>query len=81
MFESFLEWAGSLLGISGALLLALNLRISGWGWALFLVSNFCWIAFALERELMGLLSMQLVFMATSLIGCWKWLLSPAATSR
>lgn len=75
--ESLLEWSGSILGVSGALLLALNLRFSGWGWVMFLVSNICWIAFALERELSGLLFMQSVFMSTSLIGCWKWLLAPA----
>jgi nicotinamide riboside transporter PnuC len=71
-----LEWAGSILGVLGALILALNSRISGWGFALFLASNICWIAFAVDRGLSGLLFMQLVFTLTSLIGCWKWLLQP-----
>lgn len=75
--ESILEWSGSILGILGALLLALNVRISGWGFLLFLGSNVCWIAFAIDRELSGLLFMQLVFTVTSLVGCWKWLLVPA----
>lgn len=79
--ESILEWSGSILGIAGALLLALNLRISGWGWVLFLASNICWITFAMDRGLHGLLTMQAFFTCTSLIGCWKWLLAPAAQTR
>jgi nicotinamide riboside transporter PnuC len=73
----WLEWSGSILGVLGALLLALNIPRSGWGFALFLASNVCWIAFAVERGLSGLLFMQMVFTGTSLVGCWKWLLKPA----
>lgn len=69
-----LEWAGSLTGLVGAALLALNTRVSRYGWVLFLASNIFFIAFALASDLNGLLLMQCGFTVTSLIGIarsWK----------
>jgi len=78
--EAMCEWSGTLFGVLGALLLAVNSRFSGWGFLLFLISNVFWIAFALMRELDGMLVMQLVFTATSLVGCWRWLVSPSLSA-
>lgn len=66
-----LEWAGSLTGLIGAALLALNMRISRWGWVLFLLSNALFIAFALKSGLNGLLLMQSGFTVTSLLGIYR----------
>ncbi|MFH0134816.1 hypothetical protein ACGLHS_31695 [Variovorax sp. VaC1] len=62
------EWAGSLLGIAGALLLALNLKISRYGWFVFLAANVAMIAFAILIDRRGLLLQQVTFTGTSLIG-------------
>lgn len=45
--EVLLQWAGCALGVAGSLLLALNIRQSGWGFALYLGSNVAWIGFGL----------------------------------
>lgn len=78
--EAVFEWGGTLFGVLGALLLAVNSRFSGWGFLLFLISNGLWISFAVMRELNGMLVMQLVFTGTSLVGCWRWLIAPSLTA-
>ncbi|WP_245538816.1 hypothetical protein [Thiobacillus denitrificans] len=67
------EWFGSLTGLLGAGLLALNADFSGWGFAAFLVSNFAWIAFGVMSKSWGLVTMQVGFTATSILGMYRWL--------
>lgn len=67
------EWAGSLTGLLGAALLALNNAWSGYGFLAFLFSNVCWITYGRMTDAKGLITMQLGFTATSLIGIWQWL--------
>lgn len=74
-----IEWAGCITGLSGATLLAMNNRYSGWGFVLFLASNVAWIAFGLLSNATGMVVMQFGFTATSLMGVWKWLITPRAT--
>lgn len=69
----YLEWAGAITGVIGAGLLATNTAYSGWGFASFLVSNLFWIAFSVKKRSYGLLSMQVLFTATSLLGVYRWL--------
>lgn len=67
------EWFGSLTGLIGAAILALNTSFSGWGFAAFLASNFAWIAFGLANRSWGLVTMQVGFTATSILGMYRWL--------
>lgn len=67
----FLEWAGALAGLVGALLLALNNRHSRYGWFGFLLANFLMIGFALAGRHWGLLTQQVGFTLTSLIGIYR----------
>lgn len=76
-----LQWVGAALGLSGAALLALNVRISPWGWVFFLASNAAWIAFGLLAAVPGLVAMQLGFTLTSLLGTWRWLMAARSTRR
>lgn len=69
-----MEAAAAASGLAGALLLALNIEISSWGWLAFLVSNLGWIAFAAAGGHWFLLAQQLGFLATSAIGIRNWLL-------
>lgn len=63
-----LEWAGSVLALIGAFVLALNVPISRYGWVAFLLSNVVLIAFAYVIGRNGLLLMQCGFLVTSLVG-------------
>lgn len=63
-----LEWAGSLLGLLGAFLLATHSRASRYGWVAFLAANVAMIAFAFGIDRYGLLVQQAGFMGTSLLG-------------
>ena len=38
------KWTGTLAGIAGAILIALNLDVSGYGFLLFLASSLLWCA-------------------------------------
>lgn len=63
-----LEWTGAVLGLIGAFLLALNIRISRYAWVVLLLSNFVLIAFAYVIHRNGFLLMQCGFLVTSLVG-------------
>jgi uncharacterized membrane protein YhhN len=65
------EWLGSILGITGAFLVAINGKYASYGWICFLLANMVMIGFAVESGLYGILCQQLVFMVTSVLGLWK----------
>lgn len=71
--EKLYEWLGAAFGVVGALLLASNSTWSPYGWIFFLFSNACLIAFAVRKQFRGLMLMQLVFTATSLLGIYRWM--------
>lgn len=75
-----LPWLGSVTGVLGALLLALNNKASGYGFVLFLVSNVFWLAFGLMSGLTSMVVMQSVFTVTSLIGIYRWLIAAKAAT-
>lgn len=68
-----IEWAGSLTGLLGAALLALNSPVSGYGFVAFLVSNLCWITFGIITRSRPMIAMQAGFTATSVVGIYQWL--------
>tara|TARA_Y100000588_G_scaffold317278_1_gene346289 strand:- start:286 stop:561 length:276 start_codon:yes stop_codon:yes gene_type:complete len=69
-----LKWFGTATGVIGALILALNLPVSGWGWVLFAFSSFSWtIAGAVMKDY-SLMVLQLAFLIVGLIGIWRWLI-------
>lgn len=78
---SVFEYLGCGLGLTGALLLSLNFKHSGWGFVAFLGSNIAWITFALQNSINGLLVMQIGFTITSLIGIYRWRKTLATTTH
>ena len=68
-----LQWAGCATGVAGALLLALNNKRSGWGFVLFLISNGFWTVYGLQTHAAALITTQVFFTATSLLGIYRWL--------
>lgn len=65
------EWAGSLLGLLGAFLLATNSSISCYGWVAFFLANIAMVIFAAGIRRHGLLIQQLGFTGTSLLGLYR----------
>lgn len=72
----YFEWAGTILGLLGALLLATNSKVSRYGWLAFLGANIAMIAFALGIGAYGLLVQQIGFTATSCLGLYRTNLWP-----
>ena len=73
LMMALLEWFGAATGIIGALLLAANIRLSPWAFVIYLVSCAAWIAFGVLTSAPGLVAMQTVFVATNMLGIWRWL--------
>ena len=66
------EWLACFAGLIGAALLAMNNRYSKWGFVAFLVSNLFWIVFGIHSEAWGLVTMQIGFTITSVLGILFW---------
>lgn len=71
-----IQWAGCFTGVAGSLLLATNTKSSPFGFVLFLISNGFWMAFGILTDAPGLVTTQVMFTATSLLGIRRWLLIP-----
>lgn len=69
---TWLDASAGLLGIGGAVLLAVKLRWSWLAWPCWTVSNVLWIAHSLRVSEHALLAQQVVFLFTSLLGWWRW---------
>lgn len=67
-----IDFFGMALSLGGAALLASNVRVSAWGWVLFLLSNLAWIAYALANGPLTLAVQHVAFLATSLLGVWRY---------
>ena len=66
------KWIGTGAGVSGAILIALNLGIVAQGFALFLVSSVLWCAVALIQREPSLVVLQSVFTVVNVLGLWRW---------
>jgi hypothetical protein len=66
------KWIGTGAGVSGAILIALNLGVVEYGFALFLVSSSLWLAAALAQREPSLIVLQGMFTAINVIGLCRW---------
>ena len=69
-----LKWFGTVTGVAGAMILALNIPISGWGWVLFALSALAWTIAGLVQRETSLVVLQGAFLVVDLIGIWRWLI-------
>ena len=69
-----LKWSGTIAGILGALLLALNIPQSGWGYVLFLVSSVCWSSAGISMREPSITTLNSAFSIVNVIGIYSWLL-------
>ena len=72
---AWLKWVGTGMGIAGALVVALNLPFSGWGFVLFLVSSVSWTVAGLKMREHSLALLNGVFTAVNLLGIYRWLIA------
>jgi hypothetical protein len=68
-----IKWIGTAAGVSVAILIALNLGIVGYGFALFLVSSSLWLAAAVAQRETSLIVLQGSFTAINVLGFWRWI--------
>lgn len=70
-----LEWLTVAFSVPGALMIALNLSCSKYGFLLFLISNvFALLLFSLEKRRWFLVQ-TLVYTSINLIGAYRWLMT------
>ena len=67
-----LGWVGSGLAIAGALLVALNVECSRFGFVCNLISSACLIGYALQLSAIPILLLNGVMVLVSLIGLFRW---------
>ena len=70
-----LTWVATIATIGGALLTASNLgaRVTGAGFAVFLLGSLSWVAIALMSQQEALLWTNVVLTFLNLFGIWRWL--------
>jgi hypothetical protein len=66
------EIAGAISGLLGAWLLAVRGRNANFGWWAYLVSNLCWLTFALLLHRQWLLAQTIGFTGSSVVGIWNY---------
>jgi hypothetical protein len=66
------KWVGTAAGVSGAILIALNVGMVVFGFGLFLLSSVLWGVVGLVQRETSLFVMQAVFTAVNLLGLWRW---------
>lgn len=69
-----LEYIGAALGVAGALWLALGIHPILGAWVTWIVSNFALIAWSAGQRAYGVLGMNTIYLATSLLGAARALL-------
>lgn len=71
-----LSWFASISGIVAAFMVSLDngRRVTGWGFALFVLSSIAWIAGALMNDDEPLLSQNLVMFGINIFGVYRYLI-------
>jgi len=64
-----IEWAATILSITGALFIALKMEE---GFYIFILSNILWAVFSIKHRHLGLLVTNLFFFLINLIGIYYW---------
>ena len=70
-----LGWIASIATMIAAMMTASNLgaRITGWGFAVFLVGSLCWTAVGLSSDQPSLLWSNIFLTIVNIGGVWRWL--------
>lgn len=68
------KWAAAGCGITGSMLIALNIPISGWAFVVFLFSSSLWIVASLLMREHAILAEATVYTFINLLGIYRWLI-------
>ena len=71
---AFLEWSGSILAVSAAILLALNIELSPWAYVGYLFSSLLLTVWGIRQKAYGIAWQNSVFIVINLLGIYRWLL-------
>jgi len=71
--KELIEWFGSLLSISGALLLASKHKKAAYSWIVWSVSNIVLLGFGIYNQQWGFATLQLGFTISNIYGTINWL--------
>jgi hypothetical protein len=71
----FIGWFGTATGLGGAVLLALNISCSGWGYILFLASSCTLLLWSIRHKLEHQITLQGGFTIINALGVYRWLLA------
>jgi nicotinamide riboside transporter PnuC len=66
------EMIGAICGVSGAVLVSLNIPQSKYGFVLFLISSILLGIVSWQRKMQYLLIMQTVFLGINIVGIVRW---------
>ncbi len=69
---NLLRWLGTVTGVAGAALLALNIGISRYGFVALLLSALLYSYTSWRDRDYPLLSLQSTFIGINLLGIWRW---------
>jgi nicotinamide riboside transporter PnuC len=67
------KWIGTGAGVSGAIMIALNLGLVIYGFGLFLISSLLWSAVGWVQRETSLVVLQAAFAIIDVIGIYRWL--------
>lgn len=71
--SNFIEWAGSIFAILGAILIALNIKLEIVAFCVYIISNILISIFAYRKKQNGILLMSMTFVIINVIGIIRWL--------
>ncbi len=69
-----IRWVGTIAGICGGVLIALNIAISKYAFLIFLVSSISWLIQGYKNKDNALVLLNIVFIVIDLIGVYRWLI-------
>lgn len=71
---SAIKWFGTATGVVGAVLVAANVDMVGWGFVVWAVSSAAWVYAGYVMREPSLMLLQGVFLVVDLVGIWRWTL-------
>ena len=72
-YLNFAKWVGTVTGVTGAVLIALNIGAVAAGFALFLISSLLWSAVGLIHREPSLVVLQGAFTVINMLGIYRWM--------
>ena len=63
-----IDYVGATAGVTGATIIALNIGLNFWGYAVFLISSTLYTVFGFKTRNWGLLTMNIIFCGVNLLG-------------